>query len=97
MSVVEALTNTNYDYQERGLGALAVSLKEAVKGIKSDKKAPATEGDDSDEDQDDVFSTNETIDLMSQLRDVLTMSVDQGWKIFDETFVYRYVHIFFTL
>ncbi|KAF9533011.1 hypothetical protein CPB83DRAFT_806739 [Crepidotus variabilis] len=86
-SVVEALTNASYDPSERGLGALAVSFKEAVKGMKSEKKpdrANTLQGDDSDEETSDTFTTDETIDLMLQLEDVLTMSLAQGWMIFDD-------------
>ncbi|KAG7092480.1 hypothetical protein E1B28_008832 [Marasmius oreades] len=37
-----------------------------------------------DEDGTDVFSTDETFELMVQLRDVLTMARAQGWKMFDD-------------
>ena len=35
-------------------------------------------------DADNIFSTDATFELMIQLKDVLIMSVSQGWRIFDE-------------
>lgn len=44
-----------------------------------------TEDDDDDEDSEDSsFSTDATFELMTQLRDVLAISISQGWKIFED-------------
>jgi len=87
-SIVDALTNTIHEASEKGFSALAESFREAVKrGTKPDKRPerrPGAQLDDSDDEQDTNFSTDETIDLMLQLKDVLTMSIAQGWQIFDD-------------
>jgi hypothetical protein len=40
--------------------------------------------DEDDEDDGRGFSTDSTLELMTQLRDVLIISAAQGWQIFDE-------------
>jgi hypothetical protein len=92
-SIVDSITNFTRDSSERGIGALAETLKEAVKrggkDRKMDKPKPAVGAveDDSDEDTDAAFTTDVTINLMMQLKDVLTMAIDQGWQIFNDTSV----------
>ena len=48
------------------------------------RKAPTLE--DSDEELEDrsTFHTDTTLDLMTQLKDVLAISIAQGWDIFYE-------------
>ena len=43
-----------------------------------------TEPDVEDDETDSVFSTNITFDLLLQLREVLIVSVAQGWRIFSD-------------
>ncbi|KAJ7632645.1 hypothetical protein FB45DRAFT_913016 [Roridomyces roridus] len=40
--------------------------------------------EDTDEDDGRVFSTESTLELITQLRDVLIISAAQGWQLFDE-------------
>ncbi len=90
VSVWDALINTPYDQAERSLGALSSTFKEAVKGMKPELKSERTpfgQEDDSDDIQHDKFSTDETINLVIQLNNVLATSIAQGWHIFDERFV----------
>ncbi|PPR08077.1 hypothetical protein CVT24_010538 [Panaeolus cyanescens] len=89
-TALEAIINPAAEGQEGGIGALAQSLKYAVKGgLKSTEatqyKRPAkVDLDDSDDEAETTFSTDETFNLMSQLKDVLLMSFAQGWRIFDD-------------
>ncbi|KAJ3516626.1 hypothetical protein NLJ89_g1005 [Agrocybe chaxingu] len=89
-SIIESLASSTSEPIERGFGALAETLREAVKhGIRSDNKTRKRSGsqveDDEDEENHSTFSTDDTIDLMLQLKDVLTMSISQGWQIFDDS------------
>ncbi|KAF7338262.1 hypothetical protein MVEN_02051500 [Mycena venus] len=46
---------------------------------------PSSLDDDGDEDDDGgIFSTDTTLELLTQLKDVLIISAAQGWQIFDE-------------
>jgi len=90
-SVVDALISTSCDQAERSFGTLSLTFKEAVKGMKPELKSERTpfgQEDDSDDIQHDKFSTDETINLVIQLNNVLATSITQGWHIFDERFVY---------
>lgn len=89
VSVVDAFVTSTYDCQVRSFGLLPLTLKQAVKGIKPETKPEWVSQlqEDSDDEQPEVFSTDDTIDLVMQLEDVLAMSVSQGWQIFDDRFV----------
>ncbi|KAF5380960.1 hypothetical protein D9615_003973 [Tricholomella constricta] len=88
-SIFDVFGNTEDQAAEKNLGALLETVKDAVK-IKKQKQEgrlqtqAGTVEDDSDDDGEHGFSTDATYDLMLQLKDVLIMSVDQGWYIFDE-------------
>jgi hypothetical protein len=49
-------------------------------------KGPSSTEDDDSDDGEHTFSTDGVYDLMSQLRDVLFISVIQGWQIFDSRY-----------
>ncbi|KAG5645225.1 hypothetical protein DXG03_006642 [Asterophora parasitica] len=85
-SIFDACDNAENQAAENNLDALLDSVKGAVrpKKQKAEVKSAGTAEDDSDDDGERGFSTDATYDLMLQLKDVLIMSVDQGWYIFDE-------------
>ena len=76
----------NNDTTVRGFGG---TLKDFVK-LMPDKRVGIQNDSDDEESRD--FSTDETFDLMIQLKDVLTMSIAQGWKIFDDGFGVSFHH-----
>lgn len=86
-SVFDALTLSEEAPNERGLGALVGAVKEAAR-MKPDSRfttnAPANTEDDNDEEGQGGYSTDATFDLMTQLRDVLIISVSRGWHIFED-------------
>jgi hypothetical protein len=88
-SVSDTLPRFTQEAAETRLGAFAETLRDAVKRgnkqhtLKTEHRGQLDE-DDSDNDTDDVFSTDETIDLMLQLKDVLTMAAIEGWNIFED-------------
>ncbi|KAF9482782.1 hypothetical protein BDN70DRAFT_800871 [Pholiota conissans] len=91
-SIVDVITNVSRDSSERGIGAFAETLKDAVKrggrDPKPEKSKPTDGANEDDSDENDVaFTTDSTISLMMQLKDVLTMAIDQGWQIFDENYI----------
>jgi hypothetical protein len=75
------LWNGNNDTNTRGFGMVTGTLKNFVK---LDKRVDIQNDSDDEESRD--FSTDETLDLMIQLEEVLTMSIEHGWKIFDDGF-----------
>lgn len=89
-SVVDSLTSIVHGSTERGFGALAESLREAVKlGSRQEyrsEKRSVNVTEHSDDENDSTFTTDDTIELMMQLKDVLTMSLAQGWQIFDDRY-----------
>jgi len=87
-SVVDTLMQAS-DPGSRGISAVAERLKEVVKvANRSDSRTPinnADRQDESDEEDDgSEFTTDETYDLLLQLKDVLVISTAQGWAIFDD-------------
>ena len=82
--VKDMLWNGNNDTNTRGLGMVSGTLKNFVK---LDKRVDIQNQNDSDDEESRDFSTDDTLDLMIQLEDVLTMSIEHGWKIFDDGFV----------
>ncbi|KAF4615386.1 hypothetical protein D9613_003079 [Agrocybe pediades] len=78
-SIIDSINRSTNESAGKGFGALAESLKEAVK-----RKGSVSVAEDSDEETDHLFTTDETIDLLLKLESVLTMSDAQGWKIFDD-------------
>ena len=78
--VKDMVWNGTHDTTVRGFGG---TLKDFVK-LMPDKRVGIQ--NDSDDEESRGFSTDETFDLMLQLKDVLTTSIAQGWKIFDDRF-----------
>jgi hypothetical protein len=80
--------------QDDGSGNSFAVLAQTVRGVvkmrsgssgRPGLNAPSSLDDDADEDDDDgIFSTDTTLELLTQLRDVLIISAAQGWQIFDE-------------
>ena len=83
-SVKDMVWNGNSDTNTRGFGMVTGSLKNFVK-VMPDKRVDIQNDSDDEESRD--FSTDETLDLMIQLEEVLTMSIEHGWEIFDDGFV----------
>lgn len=68
------------------------TLKDAMKSkgsiaVRSSSRTSAAE-DDSDDDIGLVYSTDNTYELLFQLRNVLLVSDSQGWRIFDDEYVH---------
>lgn len=87
-SASDTVPRFTQEVPETGIGAFAETLKDAVRrGNKQYTLKPEHHGqmdeDGSDNDADD-FSTDETIDLMLQLKDVLAMAATEGWNIFED-------------
>ncbi|KAJ7685226.1 hypothetical protein DFH06DRAFT_1157872 [Mycena polygramma] len=85
--IYDAFTTVRDDSTGRGLAAIAQTVRGVVKMRagpvgRPELNAPADEEDD--EDDGGIFSTDTTLELMTQLRDVLIISAAQGWQIFDE-------------
>ncbi|KAJ3845083.1 hypothetical protein F5878DRAFT_655339 [Lentinula raphanica] len=82
-SVREALSSTAENVNEKKSGSFigrAVNRKHSRKEGKA-----AVYADDESEDEDEgVFSTDSTLDLMTRLRDLLLISAKQGWELFDD-------------
>ena len=92
-AVLDAFIHATHIRDESSFGSLPLSTKGVVKGIKLETKADAifqTQEDASDGEH-RPFSTDDTIDLVIQLEDVLATSIAQGWQIFDEGLVANYV------
>lgn len=86
--ISQVVSNAGRSGGDSGLDFLVESLRDAVR-IKSleqnsgiDKESALQDG--LEHDADNMFSTDATFELMVQLKDVLIMSVSQGWRIFDE-------------
>ncbi|KAH7926319.1 hypothetical protein BV22DRAFT_1063234 [Leucogyrophana mollusca] len=75
---------------ERGLGQVVGAFREVVKpkGAVRGPQVPVyqlqKEDNEDDYGNENAFSTEATFDLMIQMKDVLQISVAQGWQIFDE-------------
>ena len=82
-AVKDMVWNGNNDTNTRGLGMVTGAKKSLVK-LMPDKHVGIQNDSDDEESRD--FSTDETVDLMIQLEDVLIMSIEHGWKIFDDGF-----------
>ena len=69
---------------EKGLGAIVETVKGAVKSRNGKWEPPTLSGEEEEEDSADVFTTDATYDLMSQLKEVLVISTARGWEIFHD-------------
>ncbi|TFK42558.1 hypothetical protein BDQ12DRAFT_676416 [Crucibulum laeve] len=82
-SVSDTFSNVVPDVTDKRFDAFVGTVKDAVK-LRSNRVGVRSDVDDSDEEIDQSFSTDTTFDLMVQLKDVLNISVVQGWHIFDD-------------
>ncbi|KAJ7285806.1 hypothetical protein C8J57DRAFT_1431486 [Mycena rebaudengoi] len=71
----------------RTFAVIAETVKGAVK-LSGGRLDPSATFDDEEDEDDSRFSTDATLELMTQLKDVLIISAAQGWQIFDETYDY---------
>ncbi|KZT09437.1 uncharacterized protein LAESUDRAFT_741739 [Laetiporus sulphureus 93-53] len=81
--------STANTYQaDKGFNAVIQSVKGAAKHRRgrSDHVPSTAEDNSSDDDDGPQFSTDVTLDLMIQLRDVLKISTDQKWNILDDSY-----------
>lgn len=88
-SIVDTIRNTSRDSPERSIGALAETLKQAVKRqggqkTKLDRTPHGISEDDSDQENDVIFSTDSTIELVLQWIDSLTIAMKLGCFLLDE-------------
>jgi len=99
--IVEAITNATNDSVDKGFGALTETLREAIKLGHKQAFNPGKNGegyqDDLEDEIDITFATDGTIDLLLQLKDVITLAITQGWQIFDDRFVISYFSTFIHL
>ncbi|KAF9005683.1 hypothetical protein BDQ17DRAFT_364577 [Cyathus striatus] len=92
-SIYDAFASPNSDAADGRLSSLVGTVKDAVR-FRSSRQPPkitshiAITLEDSDDETDQEFSTDDTFNLLLQLKDVLCMSVAQGWHIFDDEYVY---------
>ena len=87
--VKDMVWNANNDTNMRGFSMVTGPLKDFVK-LTPDRRIGTQ--DDSDDEESRDFSTDQSFDLMLQLKDVLSMSIAQGWKIFDDGFAAAFYH-----
>lgn len=76
--------------EAKGFATLVGTVKTVREAVKMGHTRQASRTMVEDEDEVEVdgdFSTDATFELMSQLRDVLMISVLQGWQIFDDGYV----------
>ncbi|TFK29961.1 hypothetical protein FA15DRAFT_684259 [Coprinopsis marcescibilis] len=70
---------------EKVLPAFSDAFKSVAKlGNAIQRSASSAGMDDEEEEDSDTFSTEATFELMLQLKDLLYMSIMQGWQIFEE-------------
>ena len=89
-AVIDTLVHASQIREEASFGALPLTLKEVIKGLKPETKAEEIlSQEDPPDDEQRSFSTDDTIDLVIQLEDVLATSIAQGWQIFEERLVIK--------
>jgi len=67
------------------LNVLVGTVRGVVKLSKSNSRGPYEEDiEEVEESDDESFSTDISFDLMLQLKDILSVSILQGWQIFEE-------------
>ncbi|KAJ7774854.1 hypothetical protein B0H16DRAFT_1508657 [Mycena metata] len=90
--VYDAFTGLKDDVATTNFAAIAQTMRAGVGKIRApttvagrpELNAAPTFDDEGQEDDGRAFSTDATLELMTQLRDVLIISAAQGWQIFDE-------------
>ncbi|KAJ7709877.1 hypothetical protein B0H17DRAFT_1029591 [Mycena rosella] len=85
--VYAAFTTVKDEVAGNSFAAIADTVRGVVK-MRTGPLSPTSPLDDEgDEDDGRVFTTDATLELVTQLRDVLIISAAQGWQIFDEGLV----------
>ncbi|KAF5315600.1 hypothetical protein D9611_004713 [Ephemerocybe angulata] len=87
--VSQAIAELGREAAEGGAGAISDILRGVASMGRSMSKDPSrvTDTDDregSDDEEDGAFSTETTFELMTQLQDLLAMSVSLKWQLFDD-------------
>ncbi|KAJ7449837.1 hypothetical protein FB451DRAFT_1286715 [Mycena latifolia] len=86
-SVYDGFTTVHDEIAGNSFAVIAETVRGVVK-MRTGRQAPLSPtsplDDEDDEDDGRVFSTDATLELMTQLRDVLIISAAQGWQIFNE-------------
>lgn len=87
----EAFPNSHFSLSGNTLGVFVETVKENLNSSSKRRDAKqSVQVDPTDDDTDDelnrVFTTDTTYDLMVQLKNLLMMSVAEGWHIFDEEY-----------
>jgi hypothetical protein len=71
-----------------GLNGLVGTVREAVKlASKDDRQTHLNDTEDVEDTDDGAFSTDSSFELMLQLKDILSVSILQGWQIFEERYM----------
>ncbi|KAG6832130.1 hypothetical protein H0H87_002442 [Tephrocybe sp. NHM501043] len=88
-NIFDTYDGTENHEPENNLRALLQTVKGAVNSrkVSQEAKRPTPAGigeDDSDDDEEHEYSTDVTYSLMLQLKDLLSVSVDQDWHILDD-------------
>ncbi|KAE9396073.1 hypothetical protein BT96DRAFT_997116 [Gymnopus androsaceus JB14] len=82
-SAYDGLAATTESLNEKGFGSFIGRAVKRKNTAKDGKSAPNADNESEDEDE-GIFSTDATFELMTRLRDLLTISASQGWQIFDD-------------
>ena len=92
--IAQTLGESGDDLVQGRVGPLSGFIREVTSIQKTASKssfrgAESDEREGSDTEQDDIFSTEATFELMTQLQDLLVMSKSMGWQLFDEEYAPR--------
>ncbi|EAU88627.2 hypothetical protein CC1G_12019 [Coprinopsis cinerea okayama7 len=87
-AISDTVKEIGKDATEHGVASFTDVFKDVAKIGKAIRRAPprpVTAADEDEEEEDpQSFSTEATFDLLLQLKDLLSMSLSQGWHIFEE-------------
>lgn len=89
-SAYDGLAATTESLNEKGFGSFIGRAVKRKNTAKDGKSAPNADNESEDEDE-GIFSTDATFELMTRLRDLLTISASQGWQIFDDGYAFRFM------
>ena len=95
-SISDTIQEVGKDATEHGVAAFTDVFKDVAKIGKaiqrtSSKSSMPVEEDEEDEDP-QSYTTEATFDLLLQLKDIMAMSIKQGWHIFGEECVLIHVY-----
>jgi hypothetical protein len=90
-SVFENFRTISDSFGDKSFGAIVETVRGAVRfkaalmhAHEARTHSVAGEDEEEDEDTERGFSTNDTFELLLRLRDLLVVSMDQGWQIFHD-------------